>query len=445
MLVPSLVHAQDQVDREATPETEEGAEQPAESNDREIPARIRVRSDTVMRFQSGYVFTVDESFSVDANTRYWQRVAQLPLYERVSLDARDLANGRVDVHFSGWGALDLTFPSDDGIAAGDFAIGYVEGRHGVASAWGGRRFLAWGIPGGVHLDGGGAAIRLGEGLVAEAAVGRPVTPRRSGLLGQRPDYSMPTLAYGARIGYSSPGHFSGSLSYLDRFAEGISADRSLAADALWRIVPEVDLSGNVSLDINSVGIEQASLLATFLVTDALSTDLGWQHVDPTRLLPMWSILAAFASSIFDEVAGGATLRVSEHWSLRGVAGLRVYSMDGATAGYRFQAIARYVDVLSGLRAFVSLSRRDDSLVGLNVLHGSVALPPLWERVIVALQLAVGVDDEAERESLLTRFSADWPVEGGFNVGASLDWARSPIVESELRGQLSFSYRPEDAE
>jgi hypothetical protein len=160
---------------------------------------------------------------------------------------------------------------------------------------------------------------------------------------------------------------------------------------------------------------------------------------------MWSIFAAFASSVFDEVAGGATLRVSDGWSVRGAAGLRVYSMNGATVGYRFEALARYIDVLSGLRSYVSLSRRDDSVVGLNVLHGSVALPPLWDRVIVAFQAAVGLDDEVERESLLARCSADWPVDGGFNVGASLDWARSPIIASEVRGQLSFSYRPEDAE
>ncbi len=118
-------------------------------------------------------------------------------------------------------------------------------------------------------------------------------------------------------------------------------------------------------------------------------------------------------------------------------------MNGAYVGYRLETVARYADVLTGLRAFISLSRRDDSVVGLNVLQGSVALPPLWERVIVAFQAAVGLDDAVERESILTRFSADWPVEGGFNVGASIDWARSPIVASELRGQLSFSYRPKD--
>jgi len=433
----------DAADAPDTPDAPEHAEAPRDPY--AVTPRVRVRSDTVMRFQSAYVLSADGSSVPNGRELFWQRVAQLPIYERISLDARDLADGHVDVHFSAWGALDLTFETEQGIAAGDFAIGYVEGRHEAASGWAGRRFMTWGTPGGLHLDGGGAALRLAQGLVVEAAVGRPVTPRRSSLLGQRPDFSQQTVAYGARIGYASPGRVSASVSYLDRWAEGISADRSIAADATWRVVPEVDLAGNVSLDVNSLGIEQASLLGTFLVDDALMTDIGWQHVDPTRLLPMWSILAAFASSVFDEVAGGATLRVSEHWSLRGAAGLRIYSMDGVTLGYRFEALARYVDALTGMRSFISLSRRDDGALGLNVLHASVAFPPIWERVIIALQAAVGLDDQVERESVLARFAADWPVEGGFNVGASVDWARSPILSSEFRGQLSFSYRPEDVE
>lgn len=411
---PTRAEAEEASSGQESPEGPEGpedqAQEPATSDPHAITPRIRVRSDSVMRFQSGYVLTVDESAAPNANRRFWQRVAQLPIYERVSLDARDLADGHVDVHFSAWGALDLTFQSDQGIVAGDFAIGYVEGRHGAASGWGGRRFLSWGIPGGVHLDGGGAALRLGNGLVVEAAVGRPVTPRRNALLGQRPDFSEATVAYGARVGYVHPGRMTASLSYLDRWANGISGDRSLALDATWRIVPAVDVSGNVSLDVNSVGIEQANLTANFVLGERVMADVGWQHVDPTRLLPMWSILAAFASSVFDEVAAGATLRLADNWSVRGAGGLRVYSFDGATLGYRVEALARYVDALSGLRSFMSLTRRYDGTDGLNVLHGSVAFPPLWERLIVALQGAVGLDDRAEKESLLARFSADWPAE-----------------------------------
>ncbi|RLB55470.1 MAG: hypothetical protein DRJ42_06190 [Deltaproteobacteria bacterium] len=463
-LLPRTVAAQDALVDRGEPETETEAdgtdadqastdaadqagqaERSASPPPHTITPRIRIRSDSVMRFQSGYVLTVDETAAPNANRRFWQRVAQLPIYERVSLDARDLADGHVDVHFSAWGALDLTFQTDNGIAAGDFAIGYVEGRHGVASGWGGRRFLSWGIPGGIHLDGGGAALRIADGLVVEAAVGRPVTPRRNELLGQRPDFSEATVAYGARIGYVHPGRLTASLSYLDRWAQGISGDRSVAVDATWRIVPAVDVSGNVSVDVNSVGVEQANLTANIVLGDRVMTDIGWQHVDPTRLLPMWSILAAFASSVFDEIAAGATLRLADNWSVRGAGGVRLYSLDGITTGYRLEALARYVDALSGLRSFISLTRRHDGNDGLNVLHGSVAFPPLWDRLIVALQAAVGVDDLAEKESLLARFSADWPVAGGWNIGASLDWARTPIALSEVRGQLSFSYRPGDAQ
>ena len=130
-------------------------------NLRDAPtARVTGRADLFFRFTPQPRLTVEEN-ATGALDRYWRAVATAPLYARAFVDARDLMGGRAEAHLAGWAAVDL-FASQEQVAAGDLALAWGGMRLGAHDAWLGRRFVAWGLTGGAHIDGGGAALRQGR-------------------------------------------------------------------------------------------------------------------------------------------------------------------------------------------------------------------------------------------------------------------------------------------
>lgn len=403
---------------------------------RSTRSRTQARYDMLMRWAPRYRILTQQG-PVGLEEQLWDRVDALLVYHRVALDMTELADGRVSVHLAGWGALDLLADSAGAVAAGDVAIGYADLRLEPVTLWLGRRFLTYGPPGGLHVDGGGVLARFDFGLTAEAFVGRPVTPTRSELLGPQPSFEGAAASYGARIGYSDPGRIGVSTAYTESWGHGIVGSRVL--DSAGHVfVGGVHVEGALKLDLIDVGVLQGQLGASVRPLPALELDVAYAHLEPGRWIPRWSILSVFETSTFDELVLGATVRPLRPLAVRLVAGGRRY--DGAQDadgdfGYRL-ALTTQVTSMSrrGSRARFIVDRRDDGVIGFTILQAGFSFDPI-ERLALGLDGSFAIDDDGERESVLGEVSADVrPIEG-WTFGLTLSVARTPIAPSELRALL----------
>ncbi len=406
---------------------------------------VRTHHDVVMSWAPRY--RLDTSTNpLGLEQQMWRSVDALPLYHRVSLDGTLAVDARTTlaVHFSGWGSIDLLLDRGGGLAAGDVAIGYVELTHAPLSAWVGRRFLTFGPPGGLHVDGGGAAVRSDLGLFAEAFVGRPVTPIRVNLLGPQPDFTDLTVAYGARVGYEDAGTLSLAASFAELWGHGIVGTRTIDLAGTWD--PGIlHIEASVKVDALNPGVMQARAVALVSVVRELELDLDYLHVEPARWIPAWSILSAFETSDYDEAMLGATLRASRTVAFRAEGAARVYStrsIGEVRLGYRADLSARMMPCIDrGPSLRVQGSRRDDGVIGYTVLTAGAAID-VYRGLIVTIDGAFAVDDAGGRLSTIGRANLDFDVLRDLGVGATVSIARTYIAETELRAMIRARWATE---
>ena len=410
--------------------------------------RVRTRHDTIISWAPRY--RLDTSTNpVGLEQQLGQSVDPLPLYHRVSLDASLAVDEKtaLGLHLSGWGSVDLIQVADGGRGAGDIAIGYVEFSHSPLATWVGRRFLGYGPPGGLHVDGVGAGVRSGFGLFFEAFVGRPVTPIRTGLMGPQPSFTDSTVAYGARVGYEDAGSLAVGASFAELWGHGIVGKRTVDFSASWN--PGIlQLEGSVKVDALDPGIMQARAVAMLSITHDLQVDVNYLHIEPARWIAAWSILSAFETSTFDEAMAGVTVRPTRTLAVRGEGAARFNTLQSTgeqTLGYRADLSARLTPGADNGPTFrVQASRRDDGVLGYTVVTAGAAVD-VWRGTIVSLDGAFAADDDGERLSAIGRGSCDLEVLEDFRVGATLSLGTSPFAESELRAMLRARWVAEVAE
>lgn len=399
------------------------------------PLRVRARQETILSWAPRYRLGVSAS-PIGLEQQMWQRVESLPLYHRASLDATGMADGILALHFAGWGAIDLFVDSDGGLAAGDVAIAYAELELAPVSLWGGRRFVTYGPPGGLHVDGGGASVRAPFGLVAEVFAGRPVTPERVLLLGPTPSFDGAAAAYGARVAYSDPGTIGAAASFAELWSHGIVSSRTVDLAAHWSPA-DLRLEAGAKIDARDPGFAQARVGASYRFAPEVAIDADFLHVEPRRWIPAWSILSVFETSTFDELSLGATVRPLRALAIR--VELAGRSASGSL-GYRADAGLRVLD-RRGVRLRVLASRRDDGVIGYTLAQIGVAFDPI-AGVVVALEGSFAIDDDAERDALIGSASADWDPAPSWRVGVTASIARTPIAEAEARAMLRVRWTPE---
>lgn len=413
---------------------------------------MRIRHDTILRYVPRYELTVDNA-AVSTSTRYWRRVDELPVYELVSLDADGLREGTTEAHISAWGALDATIPSNGDVLSGDFATAWARTRLRPFALWAGRRFVTWGVPGGLHVDGLGVELQTQFGLHVELIGGRPVTAVSSTVgaqagvsttLGPHSEFESPKGVYGVRIGFEQPGVVAASVSYLERWMEGIAADRSIMATASVRPFERLDLLATGTLDVNA-GIEEARVQAAYLVIDELEPDISYIHADPQKLLPAWSLLSMFATAVYDEGAVGLTARVSDQVAGRAEFALRRSHVPGSDraedtySGYRANVLLRWRPEVGRTELVGEVSRRDEADTTLLVARLGGAFEP-YHPLRLALTLGAAVDEnDGDRTALLARGSAELPIGSKWATALTVDVARTPIALSEVRALLRVSY------
>jgi hypothetical protein len=401
--------------------------------------RVHTRHDVVSSWAPRY--RLDTSINpLGLEQQLWRAVDALPLYHRISLDGTLAIDEQtsVAIHFTGWGSVDLLADANGGIAAGDIAIGYVEVAHAALSAWAGRRFLTFGPPGGLHVDGGGVAVRSDLGVFAEAFVGRPVTPIRASLLGPQMDFTDPNaIAYGARVGYEQAGMLAIAAGYAELWGHGVVSTRAVDLVASWD-PGVVHLETSVKLDALNVGVMQARAAVLLPVVREVSLDVDYLHVEPSRWIPAWSILSAFESDDYDEAMGGVTLRASRTFAVRAEGAARIYTRPTTgeiRAGYRADLSARTMPGPNGdpiLR--VQGSRRDDGVIGYTVITAGAAFDVV-PSVIIAIDGAFAIDDAGARMTTIGRANLDLDVLRGFRIGGTFSVAHAPIADGELRAML----------
>ena len=417
------------------------------------PWRTRVRLDSVLRWAPRYVVEVDRT-EWAADRLFWRRVDILPLYFRVGLDSNwspPESSWAADVHASAWAGLALTLDQTaPGLAAGDFALAYGRVTYKPVTIWAGRRFVPWGPPGGLHLDGGGLQFHTPFGLIGEAVIGRPVTPVYDNLLGVQPSFAGATLAHGLRLGYRHPGRLSASLAYSERWSKGIAADRLFSAEITAVPTRRLDLRGSLVFDPAERAVEQASGQVFVLVTDLFEVDAGYAYADPSRLIPKWSLLSAFASGAFHEASLGTTLDVAEAHFVRVEGAGRRYIVPGRADsdhearwwGYRLDLVYRWVPRSRHFQLRTGLSRRADEVAGLSVLHGAFGWA-FGRRFETAVEGALSMEDDRNRarDSYLSRFTFAVEVARHWHLSLSLDGARTAFVKAELRGMVRATWQP----
>lgn len=396
----------------------------------------RARHDVLVRWAPRYRLESDAN-PLGLEAQLWRRIEVLPMYHRVALDVTELADGHMSFHFAGWGALDLFADSEGGVAAGDVAIAYADVQLEPVTLWVGRRFLTYGPPGGMHVDGGGAVARSDFGLIAEAFVGRPVTPTRTTLLGPQTSFAGAEISYGGRLAYSDPGRLGLSAAYAESWGHGILGSRIVDSVAYW-YPGDVHFEGALKFDLIGLGVLQGQLTARWRPAREVDVDLGFTHLEPGRWIPRWSILSVFETSTYDELAAGGTWRPVRTLALRLVASGRRYDRVGSNEpnlGYRMALYTRVRPLgTRGPRVRVIVDRRDDGVLGYTLLQAAVALD-LIDELGVGLDGSFAIDDDGERESVLGRVSGDYRPSSDWTLGVTLSIARTPIAPAELRALL----------
>lgn len=421
----------------------------AQTPSEDSPASMRMRFDVIFRGVPRYVLTTQEN-PASADDRYWRSIALAPLQERFLLDGTNFMHGHVDVHLSAWDSVDLTDPtSSDGRVAGDVAVAWTKYHRGPWSVWGGRRFIPWGAPGGVHLDGLGVEVRLTEGLTLDALAGRPVTPAYGSLLGGHPGFDGVTAAGGARIGWSQPGTFSAAVSYLEHWAAGIPVRRIAEATFVVNPTRWLNVRGEVSWDLLGLGIMQADVDAAAWVGRTVEVDAGYGHLDPALLIPRWSILSVFVTRTYDEGRLRAAWRILPVLQVGAEGAMQHYDVPGVDAsqqgpqwGSRVEFFVRATSRDRRFQFTAMASHRDDGVHRMLLLRTAGSFP-IWGPLLGALEAATALDDDdfaAPRTSWFGRASVEGPVAAAWRLGASVDGVRSPLAASELRGMIHLTGR-----
>ncbi len=403
--------------------------------------RVRARYDTLLRWAPRYQLSTTEG-PLGLQQQYWRRADALPLYHRITVDASNLIDGTTSVHFSGWGALNLLADSTGAFAVGDIAIGYAEFSLSPLRSWAGRRFVTYGPPGGLHVDGIGMSLRAQGGFTAEIFLGRPVTPNRNNVVGGQASFEGPAFAYGARLAYAYANRLRTSLAYAESIREGMTGSRTIDAAGSW-YQGAFRFESAAKIDVLNLGLAQAQVVGSWRASALVECGLAFLHVEPGRWIPAWSILSVFETSTFDELSLATTLRVARPISVRAeIAGRKYSAQDEQEArfGYRGDLTARGMPTpRSSLRWRINVSRRDDGVVGYTLLNGGIGIRP-WTAVVTSIDGSFAIDDEGGRDSALLRLSADYEPSAAWILGATVSLARTPLAEAEMRGLLRASWR-----
>jgi hypothetical protein len=264
--------------------------------------------------------TVDASATtmliVREQLRAGTTVTLAPLYELLSLSARDIRNPVAEdlqLVIAGWGAVSLGdnlvwYDRDRPInhAFGDLDLAYLQGeilRRGVQLRLG-RQLVAGGVGGGLQLDGGNVLVRLPFGLGVSAYVGAPVS-QRFDTRGTEATFNPQrgNFATGARGYWTLPRWGEVGASWVDVEDHGDPSRRQVGGDLRLTPLRRLTLLANTSYDLHEERWPETNAVAQLQVLRTVLVIADYRHIEPDLLLARNSILAVFVLDRRDEYGG----------------------------------------------------------------------------------------------------------------------------------------------
>ncbi len=224
----------------------------------------------------------------------------------LQLEARDLKGPMaqpLSITFSGWGGGELGEPAQGQRAVGDIDLLYVRGvildRLDVRV---GRQLVTGGTARVLQLDGARVEGRIWRGLGASLYGGVPVLPelewhRGDTVIGGRAYYRH---SLGLELGASAQ----------RRQERSRMAGEDLGFDQRYRAFEGLWLTGFEVVSLAERRLAEADLRATYQPGERVELALGYRRTAPDLFLSRNSVLAVFATTVRDEVGGGAFLRAA---------------------------------------------------------------------------------------------------------------------------------------
>jgi hypothetical protein len=253
-------------------------------------------------------------------------VTVAPLFEMLTLSARDIRNGFADdleIQLSTWASYELADPRWDagttGDANGDVLAAFVKARFlkRRLTVRLGREMVAMGASRFLQIDGGDLALRLPAGFGLSAYVGSPVSQRfqsRSGPQSWNP--AGGDLAYGGRASWSLvlPGVGGRGLD-VGAFAAmvtdgGETARQDVGADFRLQPAGNLTLSGYGVYSLEAERVAEGTALLTWTPARRVRITADYRFSAPDLMLPRTSILSVFADSDRSDLGGGVTYELT---------------------------------------------------------------------------------------------------------------------------------------
>ncbi len=282
---------------------------------------VRIRSCVVLLLAlfaplgaSADVVEASSTTIVSARKEYrdGQAIGVVPIYELLSVSARDVTNPYVDglqIVMSTWGEVDAQNARWDWFGTGsrlkgDLDLLYIQGEFAKRALMVqlGRMFVADGTSRMTQLDGGQARLVLPFGLGVSGYAGLPVAARFSERGGSETwNPIRGDFAAGGRVFYVLPrwGEVGASLAWVSDHGDPSRQDVGFDLRVTpWR---SITVLGNGFFSMyEHWRMGQANAAVLWQAIPALQLGLEYRHIEPDLFLPRDSILAVFASASRDE-------------------------------------------------------------------------------------------------------------------------------------------------
>jgi hypothetical protein len=390
-------------------------------------------------------------------------VTVAPLYEILTVTARDISNGFSDdlsVVLSTWGAIDLAERRwDAGTTSnltGDVTAGYVQAKflNRAVTIVAGRSMVPTGVARMLQLDGGRAIVLVPVGPVQLSVSGYggvPTSQRFSTREGEKSWNPVGgTLAYGGRVALlipitGVPGRgfeWGTSVNFVNNDSDPVRQE--VGTDL--RLQPfrssDLALAGFASYDLYDARISEASAAVTVSATSKVHLTGDFRYVEPSLLLSRNSILSVFSASTWTEYGGG--VRYDFGRGLHAGLDLHLRSEPGATDGSSHlgsDVAGRFDWASSRTSAGVELSN-------LSTVENGYFGVRLWGRRDLSLKAFVTGDVEAqffeksingESQAITGTVTAGYQLPLNFTVVVSGSAGMTPYLEQAYNLMLKLAY------
>ncbi len=264
-----------------------------------------------------------------------------PIYEMVTLAARDVANPvaeRLELVVSGWGGANLGANPwwngylNSGALSGDLSLAYAKGEFGKGAVVArlGRMMVAGGGSRMLHLDGAAVLVRLPLGFSLSAFGGSPVSARfdyRGGDLDANP--TRGDVAAGGRLAWARPVIELGAWSAL-AWDHGAVSRQDVGGDLRLSPLRWLDLLGYGGYALDRSQLAEASASAVVRASSSVQVSADYRYTVPSLFLSRDSILWVFSDSSREQAGANVRWSPVRAWTVD-LGGAYLITENGARA------------------------------------------------------------------------------------------------------------------